>query len=637
MRAILVGDPFKTSDVGKFCIRLKNSTYKPNPIYINSSASNRCVEALNECKSLGTTFVACNVVNNINLFANYIASRAISSQRNCPITYIVHDPLIEYPAHIASQILLGSEEYARKYSSIISSVQNFLEILLPAHLNGLFSNGIGYEERGYFMLGLILRNASNIVCHSSYAAKLIEDSLCLVSCKREIATIPLAYDMPEYSHIQRYSDSNSPMPLTVGLYGMFFNDSKNLTLLVETLALLGSRGINFEIWLTGRAEHEFVSYLETKVIKSGGKFYNHGFVSDVVLDQLICNSNFVWAYRNPTHGESSGTVLRALANGCCPIVCDVGAYSELPDHLVLKFHPDTSSSEIAVRLIEYSQDANNCSSMRTSFVGRIHSPFKYLDSLCALNARSMNGLSERTVSNACAIDTFGLLIDGYLLPSALTVESSLEFWIGEQCSILKATISNFVDSTFVYLCASDSALKDIYASAAAPLACVEKSFNVPYPMSSRFDYLYYSTKLLLAGELTSSPIIPLLDKQLHSKHDVYYECVARKLLIAFERCLQDYVDWHDASTDESNLLLIAMVNLLLLEIMPLVWCSGSFGGTSRINPELVINEAMQIFVAAKTILFSKVSHKSSHWEVPMARGQDVICCMLTKCMISSNC
>ncbi|MCO6417836.1 glycosyltransferase family 4 protein [Siccirubricoccus sp. KC 17139] len=60
-----------------------------------------------------------------------------------------------------------------------------------------------------------------------------------------------------------------------------------------------------------------------------------GYLPEAALNDHIAAADVLVNLRFPSHGESSGSIARALAAGTCCIVSDTGAYAELPREAVL--------------------------------------------------------------------------------------------------------------------------------------------------------------------------------------------------------------------------------------------------------------------------------------------------------------
>jgi hypothetical protein len=82
-----------------------------------------------------------------------------------------------------------------------------------------------------------------------------------------------------------------------------------------------------------------------------------GYVDDDRMTAELAAADVVVNLRDPTSGETSGPLMRALGAGCCCVVTDVGTYSELPDDVVVKVRLDDMTPEgVALRLLQIVAD-----------------------------------------------------------------------------------------------------------------------------------------------------------------------------------------------------------------------------------------------------------------------------------------
>jgi glycosyltransferase involved in cell wall biosynthesis len=67
-----------------------------------------------------------------------------------------------------------------------------------------------------------------------------------------------------------------------------------------------------------------------------GKVLLRGYVPEAAFADYLAAADLVFNLRHPYGGETSGTLARALGMGAACVVTDVGAFSELPDDVVMK-------------------------------------------------------------------------------------------------------------------------------------------------------------------------------------------------------------------------------------------------------------------------------------------------------------
>ena len=633
-RLFLVGDPPRTSDVGKFCLRLRDSGYTPKPVYIDSSLSPTVITKLNQERLSSASLVACNVVNNVNLFANILSARLLGEKLSASITYIVHDGKIEYPAHIAAMISAGDYNYKKRYATICHRVESFVNQCVPKHLIGRFMHGYDYEERGKILLGLVLGSSDTVFCHSSYCKAIIEESLEIfrVPRQRNIRVLPLAYGDHQHSeHLNTHhkaTEQQTDAQIIIGLYGMFFNSAKNIELLVSALKHLEGMGHTCRVWLSGRADTNLISTLEKQLSFLSGGFRFHGFVGEGSLNGLIRESHFIWAYRNPTHGETSGTVLRALAHGTCPIVCDIGSYREVPKSLALSVNPAASSEEIAHAILAALERALEERRPRIEYIQRVHSPSLYLStviSTCAIESRqAVSG----DIHEHAIYTPEGLIAEGYLFPSLLSYSSLTAAkvnWQEAAQSHEKTEMHARIGSLHIGFNENLSELYSISCSAVAKITCDHKN---EYQFATRFDYVYFVLKQMLR-EKSSSPLVasnlmitsadgtlgaPTMDIDAH--------------ISSVARAIRDYSKWHKES-DLQYQLLDSCINLGGLELLAPVLMLR--------NPNISLPWSIDDCWAASCLYYEYISAtlqeelgpNNERWLKILARSKDIVASVIS--------
>jgi glycosyltransferase involved in cell wall biosynthesis len=543
--------------------------------------------------------------------------------------YIVHDPEIDYIADISIRVLMNDPQALATYKSIEAMIQAFNKLLLPSHLSGYLDHAMSFKERGSFLFSLLVKDAAAIVCHSDYAADLIREAIRRDVMSKTIVSIPLAYDVS--SNISGKPESQPPADstLSVGIYGMFFNDSKNMDLLLDVLEALIGRRQKVAVWLAGRLNQDLVSIYNDKITRIGGSFIPCGFLSDQDLDQKIQHSDFIWAYRYPTCGESSDTVLRAMANGCCPIVCNVGSYSELPSDLVLKLPPGSAPIDIATEIHTKLDCTHELFNERITYIKTHHSSLQYVNRLVSAAHASTQLQSTSLIGEEAPTSDLGLLLRGILTPSVLSTNPSSRFIVDHAPQSLYHIISRLEGSLEIYLDGFEDRFRNLYLSAASPVSIIQQSFFNPYHMRTRYDYLYCIVKMIMNGELDPAVVIPIRESQIFPTSSHPSVVSAQNLLAAFERSLDDYTEWHDNDSSRSTSLLSAVINLFALELLPLLWSSSAYGGDSLVNPQAALSESLICYTIARAMLDTKIPHKAEQSKVTLSRAFDIISCLFS--------
>ena len=81
-----------------------------------------------------------------------------------------------------------------------------------------------------------------------------------------------------------------------------------------------------------------------------------GFAPLAEMERLIAAADIGINLRNPTMGESSGSLLRMMSYGRPVIVSDIGSYSEIPDYCAVKIDTDLGEKEMLKAFIRVLAD-----------------------------------------------------------------------------------------------------------------------------------------------------------------------------------------------------------------------------------------------------------------------------------------
>jgi glycosyltransferase involved in cell wall biosynthesis len=132
----------------------------------------------------------------------------------------------------------------------------------------------------------------------------------------------------------------------------YLEPSRRLDKVIAALAQLPARGTNALLVLAGAMSPAHRRFLEGETAARGvaDRVRFLGFVDDAQFHGWMAAADAVVHLRHPTNGETSATVLRALAAGAPVVVSDADAYRELPDACCWKVDPGPAEAEL---LAEY--------------------------------------------------------------------------------------------------------------------------------------------------------------------------------------------------------------------------------------------------------------------------------------------
>ena len=175
--------------------------------------------------------------------------------------------------------------------------------------------------------GVVLDQARGLIVHSKYVAERAREA----GYRGPLWRIPHpAWPM---GVVEPATDvSGDPL---IGCFG-FLNMNKRIPELLEAFASFRRQQPGARLLLVGAAGERFdvQRRLERLGLTEGVERLDY--VSEERMWSLMAACDVLVNLRYPTMGETSGSVIRALALGQALVVSDVGWFSELPDDAVLK-------------------------------------------------------------------------------------------------------------------------------------------------------------------------------------------------------------------------------------------------------------------------------------------------------------
>jgi glycosyltransferase involved in cell wall biosynthesis len=119
------------------------------------------------------------------------------------------------------------------------------------------------------------------------------------------------------------------------------NINKRIPALLEAFAMLREQRPGARLLLVGEATERFELDRRLERLGLGGdELIREQWVTEERFRSLMAACDVLVNLRSPTMGETSGSVIRALALGKPVLVSDVGWFSEIPDGAVLKIPVD---------------------------------------------------------------------------------------------------------------------------------------------------------------------------------------------------------------------------------------------------------------------------------------------------------
>jgi glycosyltransferase involved in cell wall biosynthesis len=203
-------------------------------------------------------------------------------------------------------------------------------------------------ERQAAMSHAIVDRSRKVIVHHRWA-------------RNEFAEHPHVAVIPHFAQIN-YTPTNDDIARFRQRFGLkddhfiitclgFVNLNKLPTLQIEVVKQLLSEGYPVQLVFAGEPAPEVMDLLiQSKLDGCAGNIIWTGFLDEVDYFSAIFTSDIVINLRNPTMGESSGTLAHTLAAGRPTIVSDVNQYKEFPDTVCWKLSHDAHEKEL---LLEY--------------------------------------------------------------------------------------------------------------------------------------------------------------------------------------------------------------------------------------------------------------------------------------------
>ena len=180
----------------------------------------------------------------------------------------------------------------------------------------------GSEVVNFPMNEDIIAMSKGVITHSEYA----KNKTHIKFPFKSVAKLPQVYNMA-------IEPSKTNKGFVLGVFG-HVQPNKCLDVLLKSLASVESHNKTVVIRVVGaiadEAYHKKLLAL-LKPIKSWVSFESTGYVSDDEFIQQLNDCDLCIALRNPTMGETSAVVMRAIQLHTPAVVTDIGWYSELPE------------------------------------------------------------------------------------------------------------------------------------------------------------------------------------------------------------------------------------------------------------------------------------------------------------------
>ena len=219
----------------------------------------------------------------------------------------------------------------------------------------------------YPLAGQVLDAATGLIVHSDYVGRRAREA----GYDGPLRRIP----HPAWPRPQTTREDVHGAPL-IGCFG-HLNMNKRIPHLLDAFARLRRRHPGARLLLAGAAAERFDldRRLERLGLDDGDAIARLDYVPEARMWSLMAACDVLVNLRSPTMGETSGSVIRALALGKPLVVSDVGWFAELPDEVALKVPVDpweTRTLEAALALLCETGARTAMSNAALEYVEREH-------------------------------------------------------------------------------------------------------------------------------------------------------------------------------------------------------------------------------------------------------------------------
>jgi glycosyltransferase involved in cell wall biosynthesis len=220
---------------------------------------------------------------------------------------------------------------------------------LVAHgvIDGLLPPIVDSRPDEFPLVDTVLEHADGVIVHSRFVAERVRE--------RRFRGALWRIRHPAWPEPQEVRPLVLPRPASfvVGCFGNL-NPSKRGPQLLEAFAELRERHADALLVLAGgiSSEYDLELHAQEHGLRLGDSVLHLGYVEESEIWPLLAACDVLVNLRWPTMGETSGSVIRALAAGRPVVVSDVGWFSELPDAAVAKVPVGAHEVEILAAYLD---------------------------------------------------------------------------------------------------------------------------------------------------------------------------------------------------------------------------------------------------------------------------------------------
>ncbi|MBI4460203.1 MAG: glycosyltransferase [Acidobacteria bacterium] len=204
---------------------------------------------------------------------------------------------------------------------------------------------IGLQEPDYHGIAMnrrLLEASEGVIVHSNYMVRRLREAGCVLP----VCRIPHGVEVPEIDSVQARQRLAELAQMPVGeyttIFGMFgfLKPYKRVREALKGFARLHAEHPDTRMILVGE-EHAYYPLrplIEKLRLQEAVRILGYVPLETFVTCMAACD--VCLNLRRPTAGETSGSLMRALALGKPTLVSEIGAFAELPEDVAIKIPPD---------------------------------------------------------------------------------------------------------------------------------------------------------------------------------------------------------------------------------------------------------------------------------------------------------
>ena len=258
-----------------------------------------------------------------------------------PAMVVLHEYVLH---HMIASLTIGRGQGGRYLDLMQDEAGRVGRLLGHAVLDGLSAPLWERAAERYPLTGAVLGKATGVICHSEFVAAEIG---------RRAPNLP-ATVIPMHAPpvVEGPDERPDGATFVVGAFG-FITPNKRLPELMEAVARLSSTVPGLHLMVVGEAAPGIdpQSLAETAGLPSDSFSYV-GYSDGARFDRLLSSCNVLVNLRHPTLGETSATVVHALALGVPTVVSIGGWYDELPNDAVARVPSGAREVELLTAILE---------------------------------------------------------------------------------------------------------------------------------------------------------------------------------------------------------------------------------------------------------------------------------------------